>query len=196
MTSGKGVAAVVLAAGRSVRMGGPNKLVTPIDGVPMIRKTVMAAMRAPVSAVAVVTGYDAGAVRAALEGLDVALVSNPSYYEGLATSLREGIAAVSAYAGVLVCLGDMPWVKSSTLAALVGAHAPGRIAVPMSGGQRGNPVLWDSAFFPQLQNLSGDRGARELLGTLTAQVTPVAVDDEAIFRDIDTPTDLLEPAPV
>lgn len=184
----EGVVAVVLAAGQSRRMGRSNKLVATLDGEPLVRRAVRAAREGGASAVVVVTGHEAERVRAALEGLDVAFVHNPAYADGLSTSVRAGIAAVDA-AGALVMLGDMPGVGASHVRALIGAFAPGEgggIVVATSSGKRGNPVLFARAYFEQFDALTGDMGAKPILGANPEDVVEVEIGEAAAF-DLDTP---------
>ena len=187
--AGAGIAAVVLAAGQSRRMGGPNKLLARIDGVPLVRRTAEAALTSDTGPVIVVTGHQADAVRDALAGLDLRFVHNPDYAEGLSTSLRAGIRAVPAEAqGALVCLGDMPAVTSAVLDRIIAAFAPGpaRIVVPTNAGKRGNPVLWSRHFFEALARIEGDVGARHLIGANAEAVVEVEIGPAAAL-DLDTP---------
>ena len=111
--SGRRIAALVLAAGRSTRMGGPNKLLAEIDGRPLVRIAAEQALASRASPVIVVTGHQRERVERALAGLPVTFVHNPDFAEGLSTSLKAGIAAVPAEAdGAIVCLGDMPQVSA------------------------------------------------------------------------------------
>ena len=103
MTESPDIAAIVLAAGRSTRMGAANKLTADIGGKPMVRCVVEAALASAASPVLVVTGHQAADVRAALAGLAVAFVDNPDYAAGLSTSLKAGIAAVPDAADSAAC---------------------------------------------------------------------------------------------
>jgi molybdenum cofactor cytidylyltransferase len=185
------VAAIVLAAGRSTRMGAVNKLTLPVDGKPMARHAVEAALGAAAAPVIVVTGHEEGAVRAGLSGLDVTFVANPDFADGLSTSLKVGLAAVPPEAsGALVFLGDMPRVTAATARRLIEVHAaePGAAAVaPVAGGRRGNPVLVARALFPAVANITGDTGARALLDAAGDAVVEVPVTEEGVLIDIDTP---------
>ncbi|MEW6640108.1 MAG: molybdopterin-binding/glycosyltransferase family 2 protein [Pseudomonadota bacterium] len=189
------VAAVVLAAGRSTRMGGPNKLLAELGGKPLVRIVAEHALRSKAASVVVVTGHQADAVRAALAGLDVTFVHNPDFASGLASSVKAGVAAVPADAdGAVVCLGDMPMVETALINRLIEAFDPDRgalIAVPVSDGRRGNPVLWSRRFFPELMTLDGDTGARHLIARHGEAVAEVPVEGKGAFLDIDTP-DALE----
>jgi molybdenum cofactor cytidylyltransferase len=185
------VAGLVLAAGRSTRMGEANKLLLPVRGKPMLRHAVAAQLASTAQPVLVVTGHQHGEVEAALAGLDVIVLPNPDFAEGLATSLRAGIAAVPESApGVIVSLGDMPNVTGPVLDRLAQAFAdaPDALAVvPTLLGQRGNPVLLSRALFPAVAQLTGDQGARRLLEEAGDAVVEVPLDDPAIALDVDTP---------
>ena len=185
------IAAIVLAAGRSTRMGVANKLLADIGGAPMVRRVVQAALASRAWPVLVVTGHQADEVRAALAGLDVAFVDNPDYAVGLSTSLKAAIAALpEAAEGAVVLLGDMPRIAADRIDRLIDAFATeqGRcICVPVHQGRRGNPVLWPSALFPQMRQLGGDAGARTLLGAHPDRVREVDLATDAIFLDVDTP---------
>src|ERR1700720_2325165 len=185
------VAAVILAAGRSTRMGGPNKLLAELGGKTLVRVVTEQALASKASSVIVVTGHQATEVEKALQGLKVKFVHNPHFAEGLAGSVKTGIAAVPENAdGAVICLGDMPLISAHLIDRLVEAFAPDRgnlIAVPVSDGRRGNPVLWSRRFFNELMTLDGDIGARHLIGTHTEAVAEVPVEGDGAFLDIDPP---------
>jgi len=188
------VAAVILAAGRSRRMGTTNKLQSDVSGRPMLARVADAALSSPARPVVVVTGHDADAVRATLEGRAVRFVHNARYAEGMGSSLAAGIRALDpGLAGALICLGDMPWLRPEHVAALLAAFAPaaGRsICVPVHAGQRGHPVLFAARYFPELGELRGDSGARPLLAQHANQVCAVPVNDPGVILDVDTPESL------
>jgi len=191
---GRRVAAVVLAAGRSTRMGAINKLIAEIGGKPLVRIAAEQALASRASPIIVVTGHQRERVEAALEGLPVRTVHNPDYAEGLGTSLKAGIAAVPAEAdGAIVCLGDMPQVTSALIDKLLAAFDPERgalVVVPSIGGRRGNPVVWSRRFFHDLMQIQGDIGARHLIGAYTEAVIEVPVAGDAALIDVDTPESL------
>jgi molybdenum cofactor cytidylyltransferase len=187
----RNVAAVILAAGRSTRMGGPNKLLAELGGKTLVRIVTEQALASRASSVIVVTGHQADQVESALAGLKVKFVRNGDFADGLASSVKAGIAAVPAAAdGAVVCLGDMPLIDARLIDRLIGAFAPDRgnlIAVPVSDGRRGNPVLWSRRFFGELMTLDGDIGARHLIARHGEAVAEVAVEGHGAFLDIDTP---------
>jgi molybdenum cofactor cytidylyltransferase len=190
------IAALILAAGQSRRMGALNKMIAEVDGKPMVAHALAAVTASQAGPVVVVTGHDPDAVRAALAGHEISFVHNPHYADGLSTSLRAGLAALPVdIDGVLVCLGDMPRVTPDMIDRLIAAYNPveGRaICVPTVDGKRGNPVLWDKRFFAEMQDLAGDVGARHLIGTHADQVCEVPMEGNGALLDIDTPEALRE----
>ena len=185
------VAAVVTAAGRSMRMGSVNKLLAPLGGRALVRAVVDALEGSCVRPIVVVTGHEADRVEEALAGADVRPVHNPGYREGLSGSIRIGLAALPESAeAVIVCLGDMPLVASRHVDRLVAAFDPaeGReICVPVFEGRRGNPVLFARRFFEEMAAVRGDVGARRLIGEHEEHVCEVAMDDRAVLLDVDSP---------
>ena len=184
------VHAVVLAAGRSSRMGGPNKLLALFAGEPLIRRTASRAAASLVAGTVVVAGYQADRIRAALFGLNVTVVENPDYRSGLASSLKAGVASLPASAaGVLVALGDMPDVSSEDLDRLINAFiASGSNSIVRAthNGKRGNPVLLPRSMFEAVATLEGDTGARHLVELEGLAVIDVEIGAAASV-DVDTP---------
>ena len=189
-TVARKVAAIVLAAGRSTRMG-RNKLMADLEGTPLLVRAVDAALASRARPVIVVTGHESDKTRAALLGRAVSIVHNPDYEKGLSTSLRRGIGALPAEAdAALVCLGDMPKVSAAMLDRLIQAFNPveGRaICVPTWNGKRGNPVLWGRQFFPEMAALTGDVGAKHLMADHPELVVEVPAEDDGVLADVDTP---------
>lgn len=189
LQAGPRIAALVLAAGRSSRMGA-NKLLAEVDGIPMVLRAVNAARAARVSEVVVVTGHEAERIEALLAGRGARVVRNPDYENGMSTSLRRGLDALPAECeGVIVLLADMPRVSADHLDRLIDAFddKAARIVVPQKDGRRGNPVLWPRAYFGEMREVQGDQGAREVLARHANDIVAVDMPDEAIFADVDTP---------
>ncbi|WP_224543871.1 NTP transferase domain-containing protein [Mesorhizobium sp. CA16] len=180
---------VLLAAGRSSRMGGPNKLLALFDGEPLVRRTAGRALASKAAATVVVTGHQRERVRSALGGLGVTFVDNPDFADGLASSLKAGIAKVAPdAAGAMIVLGDMPGVSSKDLDSLIDAfrRAGGRSVVRASHqGKRGNPVLLPRSLFAAVAQLEGDTGARHLVEAEGLDVIDVEIGQGASI-DVDT----------
>lgn len=181
------VGAILLAAGRSTRMGDANKLLADLAGRPVVTRTLDAIEAAGLPAL-VVLGNMAAEVRAAL-GERATFVEAPDFAEGLSRSLRAGIAAAPRdWRAAIIALGDMPEVEPAVLTAMVAAfREPHDIVVPVWRGKRGNPVLWPRAHFARLATLSGDVGGKALLAEFADHVVEVEVDTDAVLTDIDTP---------
>ena len=182
---------MVLAAGASRRMGQANKLTVPVDGTPMVARVVDTLREGGVQRVLVVTGHAPEEIRGALGDRDVEVVHNPDYEEGMGASVRAGVSVVgNDVDGVLIALGDMPWVSTDVIGRLLDAFTPDgdlSIYIPMFGRKRGNPVLWGSRHFPELRQLSGDVGGKALFHRHAEAICYVDVESAAVNIDVDTP---------
>jgi molybdenum cofactor cytidylyltransferase len=183
------ITGILLAAGRSTRMGQP-KLLLPWGNIQLVRHVAQIALRSVLDDLLVVTGHRAEHVQAALAGLPVTLVHNEAFLDGQSTSVRAGIAALSDDAeAAVILLADQPLLRSATIDALIKAyrahHPP--IVAPQYQGQRGNPVLFDRMLFPALLAIQGDQGARPVLQTHRQQIHLVDVADNGVLLDLDTP---------
>jgi molybdenum cofactor cytidylyltransferase len=192
---GPRIAALLLAAGKSSRMGA-NKMLAEIDGRPMVARTAQRLLASRARPIVAVIGNQADEVDAALGKLPVERVRNPDFADGLSTSLIRGLAELPAdIEGVVVCLGDMPLIAGRDVDRLIAAFSPleGRaIVVPTRRGQRGNPILWSRQFFAEMQVLTGDQGARRLIEEHADLVAEIEMDSDAILIDIDTPEALAQ----
>jgi molybdenum cofactor cytidylyltransferase len=193
------VAAVVLAAGRSRRMAPLNKLlVADSQGVPMVARVVDNVLASHARPVVVVTGHERDRVEEALSARPVLFAHAENYAEGLSASLRAGLAALpEEVEGFLVCLGDMPLVSGAMLDRLIAAFDPeeGRaIVMPTFRGKQGNPMLWSREFLSEMLAITGDVGARHLVGQHADRMVDVEMADDAVLRDFDT-TDAMKGLP-
>ncbi len=187
---------LVLAAGRASRMlspdaGGasPHKLLAEFDGEPLIRRSVSTALRAGGRETHVIVGYRADEMRSALKGLDVDIIDNHDFDDGMASSLQRGVAALSAgAAGVLIMLADMPAIGSDDLRKMLDAFAQaggGCVVRAVSGGVRGNPVILPRETFDAVAALEGDVGARHVVAASGLPIVDVDIGDAALL-DVDT----------
>lgn len=196
------IAGIVLAAGCSSRMGeAHNKLVEDVGGRALVAAPVDALIGAGLAPILVVTGFEAARVRAALGDRRCELVHHDGWPEGMGSSLAHGARALGRLApdaaAVVVCVGDLPALAPEHVRRVVAAAAsanaaidPGALVVPTCGGRRGHPVLFGADHFAALSRLAGDQGGRAILEANSARTTFVAIDDEAILVDVDTPTEL------
>ena len=187
MTQFTNFSGIVLAAGRSSRMGGTNKLLLPWKEQCVLQVVVERICEVGLGEVIVVTGHQRAAVEEKLTHYPVRLVHNPDFAEGMAASIRVGVEAAVGEQGYLFALGDMPQIASKTMLKVAEAlKSSETIAVPVRDGRRGHPVAIGSAYRAALLALTGDRGARPVLIKNAANVVEVPVEDEGIFVDVDT----------
>ena len=194
------IGAIVLAAGQSSRFraagaSDPTKLVAKLDGKPIVRRVAEAALATKARPVVVVCGYARELVEATVADLDVGLAFNPKFASGLASSLKAGLSAMPRdVAGALVLLGDMPWIEPRLVNALIDGFLAGGgalAAVPSREGRRGNPVLLGRGLFEAAMRLTGDEGARRLIGALgEGELVEVEASGMGVTFDVDTPEDL------
>lgn len=184
------VAAVILGAGKSSRMGGPNKLLARLDGKSLIRHAAEAACGAKLAQTVLVTGYLTEKIEGEVTGLDLQTVFNPDFADGMASSIRAGLNALHPEVdAVVILLGDMPRITSADITQMISAYTEGSnslIVTATADGKRGNPVLWDRRFFDALRTLSGDIGARHIIAENRGMVTEVELGIAARL-DLDTP---------
>ena len=188
------VAAIIMGAGRSTRMGKDNKLTEDFDGKPMIAHVADAALSSKADGVILVTGHQKDDVLKALAGRPMSYAHNPDFADGLSTSIKAGIKAAAELDppvdAALILLGDMPLITADLIDRLIAAHDPKEdryICIPTVGHKHGNPVLWDAAFFRELQALNGDVGAKPLIAENADLVCEVAVQGDESLTDFDTP---------
>ena len=193
------IAAVIVAAGRSSRFDAGNtpsgnKLLAAMGGKPVIAYVTEAVLAAGLDDVVLVTAPNGGEIREAA-GTDVRAIINDRPAEGLSSSIQAGLRHLDPETrGALIVLADMPRIPSTLIAKLCAAFAAcggSKIVFPQTAaGQRGNPVLWPRALFPELMQLSGDVGGKALLAKHPTLLLAVVLDDAGILLDIDTTADL------
>ncbi len=191
------IAAVVLAAGSSARMGKP-KLALPVRGKPILERALSAYREADIDEIVVVLGSDAAQLRKKVEFHGERVLYNRRYREGMSSSLRLGLKAVAREAdAVMIGLGDQPFLSNSTVDRIIEAYreSEASVVVPVYRGQRGNPVLFDKALFPQIMRSEGDVGAKSVVRSNESSLREVAVGDRGILADIDTPKDYAKAEP-
>ena len=185
------LAVIILAAGRSSRMMGTNKLLEKLAGKSLIRTVAEHAIASGIRPIIVVTGHQADHIHAEIGDLDIQFVHNPNYADGLSTSLQAGLRILPEHIdGALIMLGDMPLITPNVLQKLMDAFraSPACLAaVPSYHENWGNPVLLARSLFKAASELTGDSGARKLLEMHRDQVIEVTVADDSVTIDLDTP---------
>lgn len=184
------VAAIILAAGLSRRMGNRNKLLLPINGMPMIRHMVMTYWAATKARVLVVTGHEAEAVENSLKGCDVQTIYNPDFAEGQQTSVACGLRNIGDATQILIGLGDQPRLTAKDLTELLTVHKaadPARISIPMLGEQRGNPIVVSGILRARLLEDPRSPGCKKFTRANPDHVQFHALKGRGFYSDVDTP---------
>ena len=185
------ICAVVLAAGRSQRMG-TQKLLLPLGGKPVIARIVDELARSRVDKMLVVIGRDRQRLQEALAGKPVRFVENLDTESDMLGSIRCGLRELPlGCKAVLVVLGDQPGITHALVDELIGCfhRNESQIIVPSCNGHRGHPVVIGSQYFEEVLTNHSKEGLRGLLNAHSKDVRSVAVSDIAIMEDMDTPTD-------
>ena len=191
MTSQLKIAAIVLAAGQSRRMGPVNKLLMEIEGVPMVERVLLAIQAAGVEKTIVVTGFESDRIEERLSGYDVEFVWNENFEAGMGSSLAVGAAALAEdrFDGILVCLGDLPYLKKDSIGKVIDTFKKAKgekIVAPCFEGKRGHPVIFPSHYKKPLEGLQGDAGARALIQQEAQNLLELDLSEEGTIRDMDT----------
>ncbi len=191
------LSAIILAAGMSTRMG-QNKLLLKFKGKPLIAHAVDTLLASEVDEVVVVLGHQAEEVRNQLQGRRVRLVQNPDYREGLSTSVRIGVRAVSPQAeGIMIYLADQPLLQPADVNCLTRAFAQAKqvnksIVVPLFHGQRGNPVILNASYRETILEVIGDVGCKSIIKRYPDKVFAVEMETDHVVRDVDNIDDYEE----
>ena len=188
----KEVSAILLAAGLSRRMGQENKLLLPVDGKPMVRHVVETYINVVDGPLIVVTGFEEGRIRRALEGLSVIFAKNDAFSTGQASSVAKGLSVAPEAKALLIGLADQPLLKASDLQDLLEAHrkhAEVKITVPTKNGQRGNPIVVPAALRSRLLENPDKPGCMHFTREHPETVQKVDFTAVGFFTDVDTPQD-------
>ncbi len=190
------ISALILAAGESRRMGKQNKLLLPIGGEALLVKLVTSVCASDVGQVLVVIGHEAEKIRRELNELPLNFVYNPNFSEGMTTSIKHGVKVISHECdGLLICLGDMPFINTSEINKLIHAYVKNRIkgkgliVVPVFKRQRGNPVLFSIEFRNDILDHKKESGCKEVIMKNSDSVMEIEMDDENMLLDVDTMED-------
>ena len=183
------VPAILLAAGCSRRMG-KHKLLLMLDGQTVIGRTLDNLLASRASGVTVVLGYQSDLVREAIGERPVEIVLNPDYEQGMSTSLKAGLSAVSAETPyMMIGLADQPFIAGSDYDALISAALASQkgIVLPVYRGQRGNPIILARKYIPELMDMNGDVGGRDLITRYPLDILDVPTSSEGVVININTP---------
>jgi len=190
------ISAVILAAGESRRMGKQNKLLLPLGGEALLVKLVKSVYDSDVGQVLVVIGHESKKIKQELNNFPLSFVYNPNFSEGMTTSIKSGVNGVSPDCdGLLICLADMPFIKTPEINKLIHTYVQNRIkekrliVVPAFKGHRGNPVLFSSEFRNDILEHKKDSGCKGVIMNNSEYVKEIEMDDDNMLLDLDTMED-------
>lgn len=185
------IAAVVLAAGESSRMG-RDKALLPFRGATFLEHIVSTLRQAQMEKIVVVLGHHADEIQAAVKLGNAEVMMNPRYREGQTTSLQAGLLTLNEVVeGILLCLVDHPLISVSVVRKLIEAFQKQKppAVIPTYKGERGHPVIFSQTLFSEFKALGPDEGANLVARRHRAETVFVEVDDANVLRDIDTSAD-------
>ncbi len=185
------ISAILLAAGESRRMGRSKQLL-PWHGKTLLQHSLESIINSAADETILVLGHEADRIGKSLPALPVKIVINPDYKQGMASSLRQGLLAMDPGSeAFLVLLADQPGIGPEIINTLIRAFRqadPRRgIVRPVYRGRPGHPVLIGAQYLQEALQLQGDVGARRILMNHPGDILEIAVDQDAVLKDIDTP---------
>jgi molybdenum cofactor cytidylyltransferase len=190
------ISMLILAAGKSTRMHGSNKLLASIQGVPMVRRVVQAALGSNVDEVIVVLGWEEEKIHSALAGLNCRFTVNPNFEEGQSSSVRAGLAAVnSSSRAVMILPGDIARIDSSAIDMVIDKYDHGGCSIAIAGheGKSGHPILFDKQLFPEIARINEETfGLKGVVKKHQSEICLVEVGSANVLKDVDEPEDLKE----
>ena len=182
------ISAILLGAGKSRRMGF-DKLSLPWGKKTVFERCLGTLLRSEVQEVVIVLGLRNKGIRNLLRGKNTKIVTNPHAAGGMSSSIRRGLRAIHPRSdGILIALGDQPFLKTRTINVLIRTFAQGKggVIVPSFRGRRGHPVIFHKRYRKELLNLKGDVGGKSVLERYPKDVIIVPVKSEGVVKDINT----------
>ena len=182
------ISAILLAAGKSKRMNGENKLTKKIQGIPLIKHSVKNILSSSIDELIVVLGYQKEIVEKLIDKNEkIKIVFNKNFENGMASSIKTGLNHFSEKTeAFFICLGDMPMVNQKIYDQLIKSINKKEIIVPTYKGQQGNPVLFSKSMKDKINTIQGDVGANKILELNKDKIFNLIIDNDCIIKDFDT----------
>lgn len=185
------IAAILLVAGQSKRMGGENKLTKKIQGVPLIKHSVKNILAASIDDLIIVLGYQKEIIEKLIDKNNkIKFIFNKDFENGIASSIKTGLNNLSEKTeSFFICLGDMPMVNHDIYNQLIKSKGNKEIIVPTYKGQQGNPVLFNKSMKEKIMDITGDVGAKKILELNKDKTLNLEINDQGITKGFDTQND-------
>lgn len=183
------ISAILLAAGESTRMGEVNKLLLPFGDKTMVEHIIVLLLQSEIEQITVVIGHESDKVKNKINHKAVHFVFNKDYKTGMTSSIKTGLREHLNDDGVLVCLGDMPFLKTADINLIIKHFQPGKIIIPSFKKKMRNPVLFSKKFFNAMLQHKEKNGCKAILQANEENVISVEISDGDRFIDIDKPED-------
>ena len=182
------VSAIILAAGESKRMGKLKQLL-PLGQDTILGQTIDNFLNSKAAETIVVIGYRAQEIINAIGNRPVKIALNPSYQQGMSTSISAGLKLISDKSqGIMIVLADQPFISNQTIDRLIGVFSSSHkgIVIPAHKGRQGNPVIFNIQYKQELLALKGDVGGKEIIARHPEDVIKINFDSDDIIHDLDT----------
>ena len=185
------ISAILLAAGKSKRMNGENKLTKKFKGIPLIKYAVQNILSSAIEEVIIILGYQSEIVEKIIDKNNkIKFILNENFESGMASSIKIGINNLSDQTeSFFICLGDMPNVNRNIYDKLIQSKNNKEIVVPNFKGNQCNPILFSRSVINTLMNVQGDTGAKKILELNKNKILNVNIDELNFAKDFDTPED-------
>tara|TARA_B100001996_G_scaffold109213_1_gene82565 strand:- start:422 stop:991 length:570 start_codon:yes stop_codon:yes gene_type:complete len=182
------ISAILLAAGQSKRMNGENKLIKKIQGVPLIKHSIINILESSIDELIIVTGYQNKILEKIVDKNEkIKIVFNEQFESGMASSIRMGIKNLSDKTkAFFICLGDMPMVNKHIYNELIRHIDSGEIIIPTFKKQQGNPILFSISMKDKIKNIKGDVGAKEIIIKNKDKILNLPINDLSILKNYNT----------
>ncbi|TRX51596.1 nucleotidyltransferase family protein [Fulvivirga sp. M361] len=186
------VTAIVLSAGRSLRMGDENKLFLPFQGATIIATVIDNLMKSDINDIIIVTSDFSKDKLLPYQNGRIQIVENTEYQKGMTTSIQKGVHSATNAAGYMICLGDQPFITPDTYNLLIKvfhkhyAQNSKKIIVPFYKKEKGNPVIFSSHYKKTILAHREPEGCKEIVQDNQRHIIRVQINTEEILKDIDT----------
>ena len=185
------ISAILLAAGKSKRMNGENKLIKKIQGIPVIKHSVKNILASSIDELILVLGHQNEIIGKIIDkDKKIKFVFNKDFRNGMSSSIKTGLNHLSAKTeAFFICMGDMPMVNKNIFNLLINSKNNTSIIVPTYKSKQGNPILFPKSFKKKIMTIKGDVGAKKIVELNKDKILKIKTDDQSIIKNFNTQED-------